>query len=88
MPGNPRECRQHALNCQKLAERARNTDDSGECCNGRWELNDHRFRTCIEPDRVADDFWREAVALKRYWSHPTKLIGDQPQRYPSYRDIA
>jgi hypothetical protein len=32
----------------------------------------------IEPDRVADDFWREAVALKRR-SHPTMLIGDQPQ---------
>ena len=28
---------------------------------------------------MADDFWREAVALKRYWSHPTKLIGDQPR---------
>jgi hypothetical protein len=24
-----------------------------------WELGEHR----IEPDRVADDFWREAVAL-------------------------
>src|SRR4029077_2043554 len=42
----------------------------------------------IEPDRVADDFWREAVALKRYWSHPMMLIGDEPQSYPSYRDIA
>jgi len=42
----------------------------------------------IEPDRVADDFWREAVALKRYRSHPTMLIGDEPERYPSYRDIA
>ena len=41
----------------------------------------------IEPDRVADDFWREAVALKRYWSHPMMLIGDEPQSYPSYRDI-
>ena len=30
----------------------------------------------IEPDRVADDFWWEAVALKRYWSHPMMLIGD------------
>ena len=42
----------------------------------------------IEPDRVADDFWREAVALKRYRSHPIMLIGDEPQSYPSYRDIA
>ena len=42
----------------------------------------------IEPDRVADDFWREAVALKRYRSHPMMLIGDQPPSYPSYRDIA
>jgi hypothetical protein len=42
----------------------------------------------IEPDRVADDFWREAVALKRYRSHPMMLIGDEPQSYPSYRDIA
>jgi hypothetical protein len=39
----------------------------------------------IEPDRVADDFWREAVALKRYRSHPMMLIGDEPQSYPSYR---
>src|SRR4029079_7730147 len=38
----------------------------------------------IEPDRVADDFWREAVALKRYRSHPMMLVGDQPQSYPSY----
>jgi hypothetical protein len=37
---------------------------------------------------VADDFWREAVALKRYRSHPMMLIGDEPQSYPSYRDIA
>jgi hypothetical protein len=37
---------------------------------------------------VADDFWREAVALKRYRSHPMMLIGDKPQSYPSYRDIA
>jgi len=42
----------------------------------------------IEPDRVADDCWREAVALKRYRSHPMMLIGDEPQCYPSYRDIA
>ena len=42
----------------------------------------------IEPDRVADDFWREVVALKRYRSHPMMLIGDQPQSHPSYRDIA
>ena len=42
----------------------------------------------IEPDRVADDFWWEAVALKRYRSHPMMLIGDEPQSYPSYRDIA
>lgn len=42
----------------------------------------------IEPDRVADDFWREAVALKRYRSHPIMLIADEPQNYPSYRDIA
>ena len=32
----------------------------------------------IEPDRVADDFWREAVALKRYRSHRMMLIGDEP----------
>jgi hypothetical protein len=37
---------------------------------------------------VADDFWREAVALKRYRSHPMMLIGDEPQSYPSYCDIA
>jgi hypothetical protein len=37
---------------------------------------------------VADDFWRKTVALKRYRSHPMMLIGDQPQSYPSYRDIA
>jgi hypothetical protein len=37
---------------------------------------------------VADDFWWEAVALKRYRSHPMMLIGDEPQSYPSYRDIA
>jgi len=42
----------------------------------------------IKPDRGADDFWREAVALKRYRSHPMMLIGDEPQSYPSYRDIA
>ena len=42
----------------------------------------------IEPDRVADDFRREAVALKRYRSHPMMLIGDEPQSHPSYRDIA
>ena len=42
----------------------------------------------IEPDRVADDVWRETVALKRYRSHPMMLIGDEPQSYPSYRDIA
>ena len=42
----------------------------------------------IEPDRVADDFGREAVALKRYRFHPMMLIGDEPQRYRSYRDIA
>jgi hypothetical protein len=42
----------------------------------------------LEPDRVADDFWREAVALKRYQSHPMMLVGDEPQSYPSYRDIA
>ena len=42
----------------------------------------------IEPDRVADDFWREAVALERYRSHPMILIRDEPQSYPSYRDIA
>ena len=42
----------------------------------------------IEPDRVADDFWREAVALKRYRSHPIMLIGDEPQSYPSYCDVA
>lgn len=27
MPGNPRECRQHALNCQRLAELARHADE-------------------------------------------------------------
>ena len=37
----------------------------------------------IEPDRVADNFWREAVALKRYRSHPMMLIGVEPQSYPS-----
>jgi hypothetical protein len=37
---------------------------------------------------VADDFWREAVALKRYRSHPMMLIGDKQQSYPRYRDIA
>jgi hypothetical protein len=37
---------------------------------------------------VADDFWREAVALKRYRSHPIMLVGDEPQSYPSYRDVA
>jgi hypothetical protein len=37
---------------------------------------------------VADDCWREAVALKRYWSHPMMLIGAEPQSYPSYRDMA
>ena len=42
----------------------------------------------IEPDCVADDFWREAMALKRYRSHPMMLIGDQPLSYLSYRDIA
>lgn len=42
----------------------------------------------IEPDRVADDFWRESVALKRYRAHRRMLIGDEPQSYPSYRDIA
>jgi hypothetical protein len=42
----------------------------------------------IEPDRVADDCWREAVALKRYRFHPMMLIGDDSQCYPSYRDIA
>ena len=36
---------------------------------------------------MIDDFWREAVALKRYRSHPMMLIGDEPQSYPSYRDI-
>ena len=42
----------------------------------------------IEPDRVADDFWREVVALKRYRSHPKMLIGDEPRSYPDCRDIA
>ena len=42
----------------------------------------------IEPDRVADDFWREAAAYRRYRSDPMMLIGDEPQSYPSYRDIA
>ena len=42
----------------------------------------------IEPDRVADDCWRETVALKRYRSHPIMLVGDEPQSYPRYRDIA
>ena len=27
MPGNPKECRQHALNCQRLAETATNEHD-------------------------------------------------------------
>ena len=30
---------------------------------------------------------REAVALKRYRSHPMMLIGDQRLSYPSYRDF-
>ena len=42
----------------------------------------------IEPDGMADDLWREAVALKRYRFHPMMLIGDKPQCHPSYRDIA
>jgi hypothetical protein len=42
----------------------------------------------IEPDGMADDLWREAVALKRYRFHPMMLIGDEPQSYLSYRDIA
>jgi len=42
----------------------------------------------IKPDRVADDCWREAVALKRYRSHPIMLIGKELHCYPSYRDIA
>jgi hypothetical protein len=42
----------------------------------------------IEPDRAADEFWWETVALKRYRSHPIMLIADQPQSYPSYHDIA
>ena len=42
----------------------------------------------IEPDGMADDLWREAVALKRYRFHPMMLIGDDSQCYPSYRDIA
>ena len=33
---------------------------------------------CIEPDCAADDCWREAVALKRYRSHPMMLVGDEP----------
>jgi hypothetical protein len=37
---------------------------------------------------VADDFWWEAVALKRYRSHRRMLFGDEPQSYPSYHDIA
>ena len=37
---------------------------------------------------MADDLWREAVALKRYRFHPMMLIGGDPQCYPSYRDIA
>ena len=41
----------------------------------------------IEPDRVADDYWPEAVAVKRYRFHPMMLIGDDSQCYPSYRDI-
>jgi hypothetical protein len=34
------------------------------------------------------DFRQGQVALKRYRSHPMMLIGDEPQSYPSYRDIA
>jgi hypothetical protein len=47
-------------------------------------------RICSDnaPDGMADDLWREAVALKRYWFHPMMLIGDEPQSYLSYRDIA
>jgi len=29
-------------------------------------------------DGMADDLWREAVALKRYRFHPMMLIGDEP----------
>ena len=28
------------------------------------------------------------MALKRYRSHPIMLVGDAPQSYPRYRDIA
>ena len=37
----------------------------------------------VEPDRVTDDFGREAVALKRYRSHPMMLIDEEPRSYPS-----
>ena len=47
-----------------------------------------RREPSIEPYRVADDYWWEAVPLKRYRSHRMMLIGDEPQSYPSYRDIA
>jgi len=60
-------------------------------CRARQQFLDIPKGQCepgIEPDRVADDFWREAVALKRYRSHRMMLIGDEPQSYPSYRDIA
>jgi hypothetical protein len=39
----------------------------------------------IESDGMADDLWREAVALKRYRFNSMMLIGDEPQSYPSYR---
>jgi len=31
-----------------------------------------------EANGMADDLWREAVALKRYRFHPMMLIGDEP----------
>jgi hypothetical protein len=58
---------------------------------GGQQFLDIAKRQCepgIEPDGVADDFWREAVALKRYRSHPMMVIGGQRLSYPSYRDIA
>ena len=54
----------------------------------RWRMPRPKCEPGIEPNRVADDFWRETVALKRYRSHPMMLIGDQPLSYLSYRDIA
>src|SRR5680860_89577 len=60
-------------------------------CDRRPELQEpppDRLIGCVNAAlRVADDFWWEAVAPKRYRSHPIMPTGDEPQRYPSYRDV-